>query len=145
MASSNNIDPLLLNLTLCDIMVSLASASTLQMDSDWLDMIRTFVAETLQNACKLNCKQLNRLLGVTWRLLQIQRNKGKISLPALLCNKRWHLARPFGFRYLLVQHPALDQVLLGDHTAGGKFAHTTVCCPSSRGDLRQRGSYNHHP
>ncbi|TFK01888.1 Testis-expressed sequence 10 protein-like protein [Platysternon megacephalum] len=75
MTSSNSVDHLLLNLTLCDIMVSLASASTLQMDSDWLGMIRKFVTETLQDGCRLNCKQLNRLLGVTWRLMQIQRNK----------------------------------------------------------------------
>ncbi|XP_066483185.1 testis-expressed protein 10 isoform X1 [Tiliqua scincoides] len=75
MTSSNNIDHLLLNLTLCEIMVSLANASTLQMDSHWLDMIRKFVTETLQDGCKLNCKQLNRLLRVTWRLLQIQLNK----------------------------------------------------------------------
>ncbi|XP_074918744.1 testis-expressed protein 10 isoform X1 [Chelonoidis abingdonii] len=75
MTSSNSVDHLLLNLTLCDIMVSLASASTLQMDSDWLGMIRKFVTETLQDGCRLSCKQLNRLLGVTWRLMEIQQNK----------------------------------------------------------------------
>ncbi|XP_025068788.1 testis-expressed protein 10 isoform X5 [Alligator sinensis] len=75
MTPSNSIDHLLLNLTLCDIMVSLSSASTLQLDSDWLDMIRNFVTDTLQDGSKLNSKQLNRLLGVTWRLMQIQRNK----------------------------------------------------------------------
>ncbi|XP_019364712.1 PREDICTED: testis-expressed sequence 10 protein isoform X1 [Gavialis gangeticus] len=75
MTTSNNIDHLLLNLTLCDIMVSLSSASTLHMDSDWLDRIRNFVTDTLQDGSKLNSKQLNRLLGVTWRLMQIQRNK----------------------------------------------------------------------
>ncbi|XP_030365727.1 testis-expressed protein 10 isoform X2 [Strigops habroptila] len=73
--SSNNVDHLLLNLTLCDIMVSLASTSTLQMDSGWLDMIRKFVTDTLQDGSKLNSKQVNRLLGVTWRLMQIQQNK----------------------------------------------------------------------
>ncbi|KAM9228311.1 testis-expressed protein 10 isoform 2-T2 [Leptosomus discolor] len=75
MTSSNSVDHLLLNLTLCDIMVSLASASTLQMDSGWLDMIRKFVTDTLQDGSKLNSKQVNRLLGVTWRLMQIQQNK----------------------------------------------------------------------
>lgn len=79
MKSSNNIDHLLLNLTLCDIMVSLASTSTLQTDSGWLDMIRKFVTDTLQDGSKLNSKQVNRLLGVTWRLMQIQQNKGKMS------------------------------------------------------------------
>nr|XP_009939598.1 PREDICTED: testis-expressed sequence 10 protein [Opisthocomus hoazin] len=75
MSSSNSVDHLLLNLTLCDIMVSLASTSTLQMDSGWLDMIRKFVTDTLQDGSKLNSKQVNRLLGVTWRLMQIQQNK----------------------------------------------------------------------
>jgi len=59
-------------------MVSLASASTLQADSGWLDMIRNFVTDTLQDGSRLNSKQVNRLLGVTWRLMQIQQNKGKI-------------------------------------------------------------------
>ncbi|PKU48859.1 testis-expressed sequence 10 protein [Limosa lapponica baueri] len=75
MTSSNSVDHLLLNLTLCDIMVSLASTATLQMDSGWLDMIRKFVTDTLQDGSKLNSKQVNRLLGVTWRLMQIQQNK----------------------------------------------------------------------
>ncbi|KAH0627123.1 hypothetical protein JD844_002537 [Phrynosoma platyrhinos] len=75
MTSSNNIDHLLLNLTLCEIMVSLATASTLQMDSPWVDMIRKFVIETLQDGCKLSSKQLIKLLRVAWRLLQIQINK----------------------------------------------------------------------
>ncbi|KAM9200399.1 testis-expressed protein 10 isoform 3-T4 [Mergus octosetaceus] len=75
MTPSNSVDHLLLNLTLCDIMVSLASASTLQADSGWLDMIRKFVTDTLQDGSRLNSKQVNRLLGVTWRLMQIQQNK----------------------------------------------------------------------
>lgn len=77
MTPSNNVDHLLLNLTLCDIMVSLASSATLQMDSHWLDVIRKFVIETLEDGYKLNSKQLNRLLKVTWRLWQIQLSKGK--------------------------------------------------------------------
>ncbi|XP_038626162.1 testis-expressed protein 10 isoform X2 [Tachyglossus aculeatus] len=73
--NKSNVDHLLLNLTLCDIMVSLASTSTLQMDSDWIEMIRKFVTETLEDGCKLTSKQLNRLLGVTWRLMEIQSNR----------------------------------------------------------------------
>ncbi|XP_030060961.1 testis-expressed protein 10 isoform X2 [Microcaecilia unicolor] len=71
----NNLDHLLLNLTLCDIMVSLANTSTVHLDSGWLDMIRTFVTETLVDGWKLNNKQLIRLLGVTWRLMLVQQNK----------------------------------------------------------------------
>uniref|UniRef100_A0A8C5KXQ8 Testis-expressed protein 10 n=1 Tax=Jaculus jaculus TaxID=51337 RepID=A0A8C5KXQ8_JACJA len=72
---SNNVDHLLLNLTLSDIMVSLANASTLQKDSNWIEMIRKFVTETLEDGSRLNSKQLNRLLGVSWRLMQIQPNR----------------------------------------------------------------------
>lgn len=58
-------------------MVSLANASTLQRDSYWIEMIRKFVTETLEDGSRLNSKQLNRLLGVSWRLMQIQPNRGK--------------------------------------------------------------------
>lgn len=58
-------------------MVSLANASTLQKDSNWIEMIRKFVTETLEDGFRLNSKQLNRLLGVSWRLMQIQPNKGR--------------------------------------------------------------------
>ncbi|XP_048194072.1 testis-expressed protein 10 [Perognathus longimembris pacificus] len=71
----NNVDHLLLNLTLSDIMVSLANTSTLQKDSNWIEMIRKFVTETLEDGSRLNSKQLNRLLGVSWRLMQIQPNR----------------------------------------------------------------------
>ncbi|XP_062938069.1 testis-expressed protein 10-like [Cynocephalus volans] len=73
---SNNIDHLLLNLTLSDIIFSLASASTLAKDSSWIETIRKFVTETLEDGFRLNSKQLNRLLGVSWRLMQIQPNRG---------------------------------------------------------------------
>ncbi|CAI9159169.1 unnamed protein product [Rangifer tarandus platyrhynchus] len=72
---SNNVDHLLLNLTLSDIMVSLANASTLQKDSSWIERIRKFVTETLEDGSRLNSKQLNRLLGVSWRLMQMQSNR----------------------------------------------------------------------
>lgn len=58
-------------------MVSLANASTLQKDSNWIEMIRKFVTETLEDGSRLNSKQLNRLLGVSWRLMQIQPNRGR--------------------------------------------------------------------
>uniref|UniRef100_A0A8D0BTA6 Testis expressed 10 n=1 Tax=Salvator merianae TaxID=96440 RepID=A0A8D0BTA6_SALMN len=77
--SSNNIDNLLLNLTLCEIMVSLASPSTLNIDSHWLETITKFVIDTLRDGCKLNSKQLSKLLRVIWRLLQIQVNKVTIE------------------------------------------------------------------
>ncbi|XP_055461249.1 testis-expressed protein 10 [Psammomys obesus] len=72
---SNNVDHLLLNLTLSDIMVSLANASTLKNDSSWIETIRKFVTETLKGGVRLNSKQLNRLLGVSWRLIQMQPNR----------------------------------------------------------------------
>ncbi|KAM3929758.1 testis-expressed protein 10 [Leptodactylus fuscus] len=71
----NGLDHLLLNLTLCDIMVSLANSSTLHEDSEWLTRIRIFVTEKLASGWKLNSKQLKRLLEVTNRLLYIQKNR----------------------------------------------------------------------
>ncbi|KAG8572214.1 hypothetical protein GDO81_011977 [Engystomops pustulosus] len=64
----NGLDHLLLNLTLCDIMVSLTTSSTLHEDLEWLTSIRLFVTEKLVNGWKLNSKQLQRLLEVTSRL-----------------------------------------------------------------------------
>ncbi|KAM4028053.1 testis-expressed protein 10 isoform 2-T2 [Anomaloglossus baeobatrachus] len=72
--SHNGLDHLLLNVTLCDIMVSLANSSTLQEDSGWLTRIRIFVTENLMSG-QLNSKQLKRLLEVTNSLLSIQRNR----------------------------------------------------------------------
>ncbi|XP_073411829.1 testis-expressed protein 10 isoform X2 [Dendrobates tinctorius] len=72
--SHNGLDHLLVNVTLCDIMVSLANSSTLQEDSGWLTRIRVFVTENLMSG-QLNSKQLKRLLEVTNRLLYIQRNR----------------------------------------------------------------------
>ncbi|KAM9307686.1 testis-expressed protein 10 [Gastrophryne carolinensis] len=71
----NGLDYLSLNLTLCDIMVSLANPSTLEEDSEWLAMIRTFVTEKLISGWKLNSIQLKRLLEVTNRLLNIHNNR----------------------------------------------------------------------
>uniref|UniRef100_A0A8C5QFS9 Testis expressed 10 n=1 Tax=Leptobrachium leishanense TaxID=445787 RepID=A0A8C5QFS9_9ANUR len=73
--TSNGLDNLLLNLTLCDIMVSLASTETLDEDAQWLAMIQVFVTEKLMYGSNLNCKQLKGLLEVTSRLLNIQRNR----------------------------------------------------------------------
>ncbi|XP_053322071.1 testis-expressed protein 10 isoform X2 [Spea bombifrons] len=78
--TSNGLDSLLLNLTLCDIMVSLASPATLDEDSGWLATIRTFVTDKLMHGYKLNAKQLKRLLDVTSRLLNIQRNRATEKL-----------------------------------------------------------------
>ncbi|XP_069814665.1 testis-expressed protein 10 [Dendropsophus ebraccatus] len=73
--SHNGLDHLLLNLTLCDIMVTLANSSTIHEDSGWLNMIRIFVTEKLVSGWKLNSKQLKRLLEVTNRLLYVQKNR----------------------------------------------------------------------
>ncbi|KAG8442666.1 hypothetical protein GDO86_011453 [Hymenochirus boettgeri] len=71
----SGLDHLLINLTLCDIMIPMASPSTLQEDSEWVAMIRMFISEKLNNGASLNCKQLKRLLDVTGKLLNIQKNR----------------------------------------------------------------------
>lgn len=116
MTPSNSVDHLLLNLTLCDIMVSLASASTLQADSGWLDMIRKFVTDTLQDGSRLNSKQVNRLLGVTWRLMQIQQNKGKMWI----VSKKWNVGTDKEIELLFSYQVTLSYI-------HGCYIHSVFC------------------
>lgn len=75
-------------------MVFLVNPSTLQEDSDWLAMIRTFVTEKLISGSKLNAKQLKRLLEVTNRLLNINIDRGK-----LFCDLKILLHKAIVFDY----------------------------------------------
>ncbi|XP_064409284.1 testis-expressed protein 10 homolog isoform X2 [Latimeria chalumnae] len=71
----SSIDPLALNLTLCQVMVSLTSTPTLQLDIDWIQQIQKFVIENLSAGNKLTSKQLSGMLAVVWRLVLLPRNR----------------------------------------------------------------------
>ncbi|XP_069769689.1 testis-expressed protein 10 homolog isoform X2 [Narcine bancroftii] len=73
----NNADhSLVLNLALCQVMVSLTSSLTAHQDSDWLEQVRKFVTQNLSDGRKLAYQQLSGMLMLVWRLVLIQHNRG---------------------------------------------------------------------
>ncbi|XP_017280523.1 testis-expressed protein 10 homolog [Kryptolebias marmoratus] len=71
------VEPLALNITLCQVMVSLSQKQgpSQEADGDWLSPLRTFVRDTLGSGVKLSYKQLHMLLGTVWKLALAQRSK----------------------------------------------------------------------
>ncbi|KAM7383521.1 hypothetical protein PAMP_003167 [Pampus punctatissimus] len=72
-----SVEPLALNITLCQVMVSLSQRQGLgrETDGDWLTPLRTFVRDTLSNEVKLSYRQLHMLLGTVWKMVFTQRSK----------------------------------------------------------------------
>lgn len=80
--SAPSVEPLVLNVTLCQVMVTLSHRGPGQaegQDADWLGLIRSFVRETLTGGGKLSSKQLAALLEVVWRLVVSQKSRGEAS------------------------------------------------------------------
>ncbi|XP_056299978.1 testis-expressed protein 10 homolog [Pseudoliparis swirei] len=71
------VEPLALNITLCQVMVSLSQKQGLgrETDGEWLTPLRTFVRYTLGSGVKLSYKQLHMLLGTVWKMVFTQRSK----------------------------------------------------------------------
>ncbi|GLD63625.1 testis-expressed sequence 10 protein [Lates japonicus] len=71
------VEPLALNITLCQVMVSLSQRQGLgrETDGDWLTLLRTFVRDTLGSGVKLSYRQLHMLLGTVWKMVLTQRSK----------------------------------------------------------------------
>uniref|UniRef100_A0A3Q0S9Q1 Testis expressed 10 n=1 Tax=Amphilophus citrinellus TaxID=61819 RepID=A0A3Q0S9Q1_AMPCI len=71
------VDPLALNITLCQVMVSLSQKQGVgrEADGDWLTSLRTFVRDTLGSGVKLSYRQLQMLLGTVWKMVLTQRSK----------------------------------------------------------------------
>lgn len=76
---SLTVEPLALNITLCQVMVSLSQKQGLEreVDGDWLTPLRTFVQDTLGSGVKLSYRQLHMLLGTVWKMVLTQRSKSK--------------------------------------------------------------------
>lgn len=72
-------EPLALNITLCQVMVSLSQRQGLgrETDGDWLTPLRIFVRDTLGSGVKLSYRQLHMLLGTVWKMVLSQRSKSK--------------------------------------------------------------------
>ncbi|KAM6910385.1 testis-expressed protein 10 homolog isoform 1-T2 [Xenentodon cancila] len=71
------VEPLALNITLCQVMVSLSQKQGLsrEVDGDWLTPLRTFVRDTLGSGVKLSYRQLHMLLGTVWKMVLTQRSR----------------------------------------------------------------------
>ncbi|KAM9851906.1 testis-expressed protein 10 homolog [Aulostomus maculatus] len=71
------LDPLALNITLCQVMVSLSQRQSFgrEADGEWLTPLRTFVRDTLGSDVKLSYRQLHMLLGTVWKMVLTQRSK----------------------------------------------------------------------
>ncbi|KAJ8353888.1 hypothetical protein SKAU_G00214550 [Synaphobranchus kaupii] len=69
------VEPLALNVTLCQVMVSPELQAAGGQDAEWLGPIRTFVRETLSSGVKLSSKHLAALLEVVWRLVLTHRSR----------------------------------------------------------------------
>ncbi|XP_061530833.1 testis-expressed protein 10 homolog [Phycodurus eques] len=72
-----SVDPLALNITLCQVMVSLSQRQGVgrEADGDWLTPLRTFVRDTLGGEVKLSYRQLHMLLGTVWKMVLTQKSK----------------------------------------------------------------------
>lgn len=71
------VEPLALNITLCQVMVSLSQRQGVgrETDGDWLTPLRTFVRNTLSSGVKVSYKQLHMLLVTVWKMVLTQRSK----------------------------------------------------------------------
>ncbi|XP_008321254.1 testis-expressed protein 10 homolog isoform X2 [Cynoglossus semilaevis] len=71
------VEPMALNITLCQVMVSLSQRQedSRETDGDWLTPLRTFVRDALSNGAKLSYRQLHMLLGTVWKMVLTQRSK----------------------------------------------------------------------
>lgn len=74
---ASTVDPLALNITLCQVMVSLTQRQAPSVDSDcgWLTPLRTFVQDTLSSGVKLSSKQLHMLLDTVWKMVLTQKSR----------------------------------------------------------------------
>nr|XP_061789913.1 testis-expressed protein 10 homolog [Nerophis lumbriciformis] len=97
------VDPLALNITLCQVMVSLSQRQGIdrEADGDWLTPLRTFVRDTLSGEVKLSYRQLHMLLGTVWKMVLTQ--KSKIVTEDLLAAVYSHYQQ----RYLTLQTRSL--------------------------------------
>ncbi|XP_013860196.1 testis-expressed protein 10 homolog [Austrofundulus limnaeus] len=71
------VEPLALNITLCQAMVSLSQKQgpSQEADGGWLSPLRCFVRDTLSSGVKLSYKQLLMLLGTVQNMVLTQRSR----------------------------------------------------------------------
>uniref|UniRef100_A0A3P8XV00 Pre-rRNA-processing protein Ipi1 N-terminal domain-containing protein n=1 Tax=Esox lucius TaxID=8010 RepID=A0A3P8XV00_ESOLU len=74
------VEPLALNILLCQVMVSMVilnqrEGPAQEPDADWLMPLRGFVQETLSSGAKLSHRHLHTLLETVWRMVITQRSR----------------------------------------------------------------------
>nr|XP_046159361.1 testis-expressed protein 10 homolog [Oncorhynchus gorbuscha]XP_046159362.1 testis-expressed protein 10 homolog [Oncorhynchus gorbuscha] len=74
------VEPLALNVLLCQVMVSMVTLSqregqAQEPDAEWLMPLRGFVQETLSSGAKLSQRHLHTLLETVWRMVITQRSR----------------------------------------------------------------------
>lgn len=82
--AAGSVEPLALNVTLCQVMVTLSLRGrdhVAGQDADWLGPIRAFVTDTLSGGGKLSSKHLAALLEVVWRMIVTQQSRGEPFSP----------------------------------------------------------------
>ncbi|KAL0985351.1 hypothetical protein UPYG_G00155820 [Umbra pygmaea] len=78
--AGQTVDPLALNVLLCQVMVSMVTLSqregpAKEPDADWLMPLRGFVQETLSSGAKLSQRHLHTLLETVWRMVITQHSR----------------------------------------------------------------------
>ncbi|KAJ8004944.1 hypothetical protein DPEC_G00141540 [Dallia pectoralis] len=86
------VEPLALNILLCQVMVSMVilnqrEGPAQEPDADWLMPLRGFVQETLSSGAKLSQRHLHTLLETVWRMVITQRSRAVTEdlLQAVYC------------------------------------------------------------
>ncbi|XP_062322088.1 testis-expressed protein 10 homolog isoform X1 [Osmerus eperlanus] len=76
-APGQTVEPLALNVALCQVMVSLSQREGpgQEPDADWLMPLKTFVRETLSSGVKLSNRHLHTLLDTVWKMVLTQRSR----------------------------------------------------------------------
>lgn len=71
------VEPLALNVTLCQVMVSLSQREGpgQEPEADWLMPLTAFVRETLSSRVKLSNRHLHTLLDTVWKMVVTQRSR----------------------------------------------------------------------
>ncbi|KAM6967337.1 testis-expressed protein 10 homolog [Aplochiton taeniatus] len=71
------VEPLALNVMLCQVMVSLSQRQghDQEPDADWLMPLRAFVKETLSSGAKLSNRYLHTLLDTVWKMVLTQKSR----------------------------------------------------------------------
>ena len=98
-APGQTVEPLALNVALCQVMVSLSQREGpgQEPDADWLMPLKTFVRETLSSGVKLGNRHLHTLLDTVWKMVLTQRSRGEEAWGGPFKHGKPHYTHSFSF------------------------------------------------